>query len=171
LQASSWPTGQIGKDALLGMARSKLAAYKGPKYDASELIGATLSEAGPYDSARRCYEEFKAQYHIDADAIPIAQILKGRCYEEFKSQYPQDANEAGVDRILKEIEQEEARKQLHIARYYQRTYRPSKDGDEINPANLYFQMIVERWPGSKAAETARKMLIKNLGGKKTKEEK
>ena len=38
--SARWPTGQIGKDALLGMARSKLALYNGSKFDTSNLITA-----------------------------------------------------------------------------------------------------------------------------------
>src|SRR4030042_228518 len=36
--SSRWPTGQIGKDALLNMARCKHAIYRGPKYDVSSRV-------------------------------------------------------------------------------------------------------------------------------------
>jgi len=60
-----WPTGRIGKDALLGMARCKHAAYKGPKYDASDLI-----------SAKSYYENFKLRYPRDAEDIDVDGKLK-----------------------------------------------------------------------------------------------
>lgn len=63
--SSRWPTGQIGKDALLSMARCKHAAYKGPKYNASDLI-----------SAKSYYENFKLRYPKDAREIDIDKILK-----------------------------------------------------------------------------------------------
>jgi outer membrane protein assembly factor BamD (BamD/ComL family) len=63
--SSKWPTGQIGRDALLGMARCKHAAYKGPRYDASNLI-----------SAKTYYENFKLRYPEDAQKLDIDAKLK-----------------------------------------------------------------------------------------------
>ena len=63
--SSRWPRDQIGKDALLGMARSKHAAYRGPRYDASSLI-----------SAKSYYENFKLQYPDDAREIDVEARLK-----------------------------------------------------------------------------------------------
>ena len=63
--SSKWPTGQIGRDALLAMARCKHAAYKGPKYDASNLI-----------SAKTYYENFKLRYPEDAQKLDIDAKLK-----------------------------------------------------------------------------------------------
>ena len=58
--SSRWPTGQIGRDALLGMARCKHAAYEGPSYNATDLI-----------SARSYYEKFKLRYPEDAKEIDV----------------------------------------------------------------------------------------------------
>ncbi len=63
--SSQWPSGQTGKDALLGMARCKHAAYKGPKYDASNLI-----------SAKSYYENFRLRYPEDAEKLGIEDKLK-----------------------------------------------------------------------------------------------
>jgi outer membrane protein assembly factor BamD (BamD/ComL family) len=76
--SSRWPTGQIGKDALLSMARCKHAAYKGPKFDVSNLI-----------SAKSYYENFKLRYpedarEIDADKI-LKQIDEQLAYKEFST--------------------------------------------------------------------------------------
>ena len=62
---SRWPTGEIGRDALLGMARCKHAAYKGPRYDASNLV-----------SAKRFYENFKLRYPARAGEIDVDKRLK-----------------------------------------------------------------------------------------------
>jgi len=115
-----WSTGQIGRDVLLAMARCKHAAYKGPKYDGSNLISA------------KSY------------------------YESFRSRYPEDARELDVDGKLKLIEEEQSVKQLSIGEYYQRT------GNKQS-ANLYYQMVIDNWPGSSAAGTAKEMLEWNLG--------
>lgn len=85
-----WQTGQVGRDALLGMARCKHAAYnkepehRRPLYDASRLSTAKS------------------------------------CYERFRLLYPKDAEEIGVDEILRRINEQLARKQLSIGQYYQR---------------------------------------------------
>ena len=124
--SSQWTTGQIGRDALLAMARCKHAAYKGPRYDTSSLI-----------SAKSYYENFKLRYLDDAEELEI-------------------------DGKLKLIEEQEARKQLTIGEYYQKT------GNKLS-ANLYYQMVIDDWPGSSAAKVAKEMLNANLGAGKIEE--
>lgn len=65
LIASKWPTGQIGKEALLAMGRCKHADYRGPKYDASSLI-----------SAKSYYEDFKSRYSEEAKTYNIDEKLR-----------------------------------------------------------------------------------------------
>jgi outer membrane protein assembly factor BamD (BamD/ComL family) len=76
--SSRWPTGQIGKDALLGMARCKHALYKGPKYNATNLI-----------SAKSYYENFQQRYPEDANQLSIgekiAQINEQLAYKQFNT--------------------------------------------------------------------------------------
>jgi len=115
--SARWPTGQTGKDALLGMARNKYAAYRGLEYDGSSLISA------------RSY------------------------YENFRMRYPEEAKSIKVDEILSDIDEKLADKQLAVARYYSQVGSSS-------PANLYYQMVVDKWPDSKAAQTARQELSK-----------
>lgn len=59
-----FPTGQTGRDALLGMARNKYAAYRGPEYDGSGLI-----------SAKSYYENFRLRYPKDAQELKVDEIL------------------------------------------------------------------------------------------------
>ncbi len=63
--SSRWPSGQIGEDSLLAMARCKHAAYRGPKYDASGLV-----------SAKSYYENFQQRYPKDAEKINVGEKLK-----------------------------------------------------------------------------------------------
>jgi outer membrane protein assembly factor BamD (BamD/ComL family) len=74
--SSRWPTGQMGKDALLGMARCKHAVYRGPKYNATNLI-----------SAKSYYESFRQRYPQDANELgidkKIAQINEQLAYKQF----------------------------------------------------------------------------------------
>jgi outer membrane protein assembly factor BamD (BamD/ComL family) len=76
--SSRWPTEEVGKESLLSMARCKHAAYKGPKFDVSSLIG-----------AKSYYENFKLRYpedarEIDADKI-LKQIDEQLAYKEFSA--------------------------------------------------------------------------------------
>lgn len=87
--SSRWPSGRTGRDALLGMARCKHAAYKGPNYDWSSLI-----------SAKSYYEEFKARYPKQARDIDVdkklEQIEEQRAYKKFSvGRYYQKTHKAG----------------------------------------------------------------------------
>lgn len=118
-----WEMGPVGRDALLGMARSKHAVYnKHPEYKRTFYDASSLSSAKSY-------------------------------YGRFKLLYPEDAKKIGMDEILSEIDEQLAHKQLSIGHYYQRT-------GNIQSANLYYDMVVNNWPGSKAAEKAKEMLAK-----------
>jgi len=73
---TQWPTGQTGKDALLGMGRCKHAAYKGPNYDASGLV-----------SAKSYYENFRLRYPQDAQRFDmekrVGQMDEQLAYKQF----------------------------------------------------------------------------------------
>ncbi len=85
-----WQTGEVGRDALHGMARCKHAAYnKEPEHK------------------RHLY---------DASRLSTAKS----CYERLRLLFPKDAQEIGVDEILTQINEQLARKQLSIGQYYQR---------------------------------------------------
>lgn len=74
--STRWPGGQIGQEALLNMARCKHAAYRGPKYDSSNLV-----------SAKSYYENYKLRYPEAAEEIDVDKILnqiEGQmAYKEF----------------------------------------------------------------------------------------
>jgi len=93
--SKAYPTGELGKDALLGMARCKELTYRGPKYSISDLVGRPVT-ASIYDNAKGCYEQFKLLY-------------------------PEDAARLNIDAKIAQIEQEAAMKDLNIANYYQKT--------------------------------------------------
>jgi outer membrane protein assembly factor BamD (BamD/ComL family) len=114
----TWQRGELGKQALLGMAGNKHAAYtihpeeRQPLFDA-----ANLKTAKTY-------------------------------YQKFVVTFPDEAKSLNIDRIILEIEQQMARKELSIGQFYQRT------GQE-QAANIYFNMVVETWPDTNAAQIAR----------------
>lgn len=86
-----WDHGPVNKDALLGMGRSKFAAYnRQPEYK---------------------------RHLFDASGLSTAKS----CYSRFKLLYPVDAREINVDKILEEIDEQLALKQLSIGQYYEST--------------------------------------------------
>jgi TolA-binding protein len=58
--SSRWPLGELGQDSLLSMAQTMHASYKGPKYDAANLI-----------AARDYYEEFELRYPQVSEEIGV----------------------------------------------------------------------------------------------------
>jgi outer membrane protein assembly factor BamD (BamD/ComL family) len=74
-------------------------------------------------------------------------------YENYKLRYPGDAQKLQVDDILLRINEQLAEKQLDIAKYYDRT-------GSAGPANMYYKMVVDDYPQSKAARTAKERLSK-----------
>jgi len=135
LCSASGPTGVIGKDALLGMARCRLNSYRGPHYDASLLGGRPLTEK-KYESAKGCYEIF--------------QML-----------YPRDAEKLGIDEKIRKINEKLALKDFYVAQYYHRQQKGRESKDEMSAAFLYYNMVKNQWPDTEAAEKARKMLAQN----------
>ncbi len=69
-------------------------------------------------------------------------------YNKLELVYPEDAQKISVDEILKDIDEQLAYKQLSIAQYYQKT---GKD----QAANLYYNMVINDWPQTNAAEIAK----------------
>ena len=66
---------------------------------------------------------------------------------------PEEAKKIQVDEILTRIGEQLAEKNLLIAKYYERT-------GSAEPANMYYQMVVDSWPNTKAAQTAKDKMNK-----------
>jgi outer membrane protein assembly factor BamD (BamD/ComL family) len=119
--STEWDEGPLHQMALLGMARTKLEAYKQPPEQRRAYYnGANLTNAREY-------------------------------YQQFIREYPEDANEMNIVDIIEEIDALTAAHQLTIARYYERTGRKQA-------ANLYLDMVIENWPDTAAAQTARETM-------------
>lgn len=58
--ANRWPTGQIGQDSLLGMARSLEKDYKGPKFDSKVL-----------ESSKSYYSQYIERYPQSAEEMDL----------------------------------------------------------------------------------------------------
>jgi hypothetical protein len=85
-----WQKGPVGRDALHGMARSKLAVYN------------------------RHPEHKRSLY--DASCLSIAKSS----YQKFGMLYPDDAVEIGAYKKVREIDEQLANKQLAVGHYYQK---------------------------------------------------
>jgi outer membrane protein assembly factor BamD (BamD/ComL family) len=105
---SQWPENQINERAMLSLGRTKHAAYKGPRFDASPLL-----------SAKSFYQIYAEKYQSGAAEYRIL---------------------ARID----EIDEQTAYKKYHIAEYYRRT-------GSTQAANMYYQMVIDKWPDSQAA--------------------
>lgn len=85
--------------------------------------------------------KYDASYLISANSY----------YQSFKLRYPAEADEIGVDEILEQISEQLAYKQFNIGRYYQQI-------GNIQSANVYYQMVMDNWPGSTVAEMAKRAM-------------
>jgi outer membrane protein assembly factor BamD (BamD/ComL family) len=121
--SSRWPTGETGKDALLGMAKNKYAQYNGSDYDASSLISA------------RSY------------------------YENFRMRYPEEAAKQDIEGTVKVIDERIAAKQAKTGQYYERM-------GSREAANLYYQMVLDKWPQTQATKTAQERIERKEPEKK-----
>jgi hypothetical protein len=116
--AYKWPEEQIGKDAVLSMARCKHAAYRGPKFDSSYLV-----------SSNSYYKEYIDKTGSQSEPV-----------QEYK-----------LENRMSQISEQRAYKEFEIGQYYRRT------GNK-QAANLYYQMVIDEWPGTTASKMAKKVM-------------
>lgn len=74
--SSRWPMGELGRESLLSMAQTMHASYKGPKYDAANLI-----------AARDYYEDFQLRYPQVSEEIgvyeQVTMIQEQKAYKDY----------------------------------------------------------------------------------------
>jgi hypothetical protein len=142
----------IAKRALIAVAQSY---EKRHKYNEAYLKWSEISTRWPTGQtgkdallamARTKYSAYRGPEYDGSSLISAKSY-----YENFRLRYPQEARQIQADDILSRIGEQQAEKQLGIAKYYERT-------GSIEPANMYYQMVVDNWPQSKAAQTAKEKL-------------
>jgi len=74
-------------------------------------------------------------------------------YKDFKDRDPDLAEDYKIDESISTIDEQAAYKQFQIAEYYQRT-------DSPQAANIYYNSVIENWPGSNAAKMAEEKVRK-----------
>ena len=76
-------------------------------------------------------------------------------YEKLLLRFPADAEQHDANDKIKLLDEKMAYKELMIGQYYRRT-------GKRQAANLYFDMVVQNWPGTEAAELAEEALEQNM---------
>jgi outer membrane protein assembly factor BamD (BamD/ComL family) len=147
-------TADIAKNALLAVAHSY---EKRKQYNEAYLKWSEISTRWPtgeiardalLSMARTKYAAYRGSVY-DGSSLISAKTY----YENFRLRYPEEAKKLQVDDILLRIGEQLAEKNLRIAKYYERT-------GSAGPANMYYQMVVDNWPNTKAAETAKEKISK-----------
>ena len=134
---------------------------------------ASLAVARSYEKRRKydmAYERWSQIYASkpDAETSQMALMAMARCkhraykgpkydvsylvssrsyYQEYKSKYPVDAGKIGVGKRLEQIQGQLAYKFFCIGEYY-------RLADNVEPANMYYRVVVEQLPTTTAAEMA-----------------
>lgn len=92
---------------------------------------------------------------FDASKLTTAKTY----YEKFLALYPDDAKKEDVPAKIKVIDEEMACKQFTIGQYYRRV-------GKHQAAYLYFDMVIQTWPKTEAAEMARQAIAETPKGEK-----
>lgn len=76
-------------------------------------------------------------------------------YEKLVLRFPDEAEQHNAREKIEQVDEKMAYKQFTIGQYYQRT-------GKRQAANLYFDMVVQNWPETEAAELARQAIQQNM---------
>lgn len=90
---------------------------------------------------------------LDASKLVTARTY----YEKYAALYPGEIRRHDIPEKIKQIDEQMAYKQFTIGQYYQRA-------GKTQAAQLYFDMVVQNWPETKAAGMASKALAENTRG-------
>lgn len=93
------------------------------------------------------------RHRFDASKLTTAKTY----YERFLALYPAEAAQNDVPAKIKQIDEDMAYKQFKIGQYYRRL---GKD----RAAYLYFDMVIQNWPKTEAAEMARQAIAETPKG-------
>lgn len=103
-----------------------------------------IGEEALYGMARTLKEAYEGPY-FDSTVLESSETY----YRKFQVRYPEKAKKIKVQKNINQIEKLLSEKRLEIAKYYERT-------DSFTAANLYYQSVIDEWPGSHAAKEAKK---------------
>ena len=125
---------------------------------------ASYWETGPIGKRAmyRMAEDNFAAYNLHPEATRFrfdgSKLKTARAYyEKYLALYPDDARKEDVPDKIKIIDEEIALKQFQIGQYYRHL-------GKHQAAYLYFDMVIQNWPKTEAAELARQAIAENLNG-------
>jgi len=90
---------------------------------------------------------------LDASKLVTAKTY----FEKYAALYPSEVRRYDIADKIEQIDEQMAYKQFTIGQYYARV-------GKAQAANLYFDMVVQNWPETKAATMAQEALDANAGG-------
>lgn len=170
-------TDHSGMDSPLGLKAATMIArnYEGRrKFDEAYLKWWEISlsygsgEAGKealLGMARNKFDSYNKPGPFKRAAYDGSRLRTAETYfSRLESYYPADANNMDVRGTLETIHEQMAEKQLSIAEFYDRTGKKQA-------ANLYYDMVISDFPGTRAAGTAEQVRSGTAGAAPRKEEK
>lgn len=104
---------------------------------------------GMADNKHASYNKnpLERRHLFDASSLKTAKTY----YDKYLMLFPDDPAEAHVTTQIQEIDEQIAYKEYSIGQFYERT-------GQKQAANLYYDMVIESWPESEAAQMARETL-------------
>ena len=132
---------------------------------ASTTVAKNYEERGKYDEAYEEWSNIHSQWPsgqtgkesllamarckhaaYNGPDYDLSNLISAKTYyQNFKDQYPADAKKIDADAKITQIEEQLAYKHFEIAQYYDQL-------DNKQAANLYYQMVLDNWPDTAAAE-------------------
>ena len=107
--------------------------------------GRQLKKNALLGMARCKYAKYRGPVY-DASCLENVQGTGAKSYyQQYKEQYTKDAGEIGADKLIKKINAQLAYKDLTIGQYYQKTRDKKQKAEGHNPANHYYQMVIDKW--------------------------
>lgn len=119
---------------------SEIASY----WETGEIGKRALLKMAQNKLAAYNFNSVERRPHYDASRLLAAKTY----YEKFTLLYPEDAKKLGIPAIIKGIDEQLAYKEYITGKFYRRT-------GENQAANLYFDMVIQNWPDSTAAQMAK----------------
>jgi tetratricopeptide (TPR) repeat protein len=127
---------------------------------------ASYWETGPIGKRAmyRMAEDNFAAYNLHPEAkrprFDSSKLTTARAYyEKYLALYPDDARKEDVPAKIKIIDEEVAFKQFTIGQYYRHI-------GKHRAAYLYFEMVIQNWPKTEAAEMAKQAIAETQNGEK-----
>lgn len=144
----------IAKRALIANARSYekrekfLDAYEAWAEVSNRWPTGETGKLAMLKMAETLHSAYKGPRY-DPSSLKSARIY----YKDFEDRHPELSEKYKIGENIHMIDEQAAYKQFQIAEYYHRT-------DSLQAANIYYNSVIENWPGSNAAKMAEEKMRK-----------